>query len=158
MDWISENAWAAWLGIAAVLGVLEMFSLDLVLAMLAFGALVGTALALTDVHWAVQVLGAAAAAVAALSLVRPSIVKRLHGGPELTHGHDRLIGSQGRVTAEISPSQPGRVHLSGDTWTAVPYDDTLTIPEGETVEVLEIRGATAVVYPVATLGPGGTAV
>ena len=157
MDWISENAWAAWLGIAAILGVLEMFSLDLVLAMLAFGALIGMVLAFADVHWAIQVLGAAAAAVAALVVVRPSIAKRLHGGPELTHGHDRLIGSQAKVTQEISPLQPGRIHLSGEVWTAVPYDDTLTIPVGEAVEVLEIRGATAVVYPVATLGPGGSA-
>lgn len=153
MDWISDNAWAVWLGVAAILGVLEMFSLDLVLAMLAFGALVGMALALTDVHWAFQVLGAAAASVAALSLVRPSIAQRLHGGPELTMGHDRLIGTQGRVSHEISPVQPGRVHLGGEVWSAVPYDDTLTIPAGETVEVLEIRGATAVVYPVASLGP-----
>lgn len=155
MDWISENAWAAWLGLAAILGVLEMFSFDLVLAMLAFGALIGMVLAFADVHWAIQVLGAAAAAVAALAVVRPSVAKRLHGGPELTHGHDRLIGAQGRVTEEISPLHSGRIHLAGEVWSAVPYDDTLTIPAGESVEVLEIRGATAVVYPVATLGPGG---
>lgn len=41
MEWLNDHAWAAWLGIAAVLGVAEMFSLDLIFLMLAVGALGG---------------------------------------------------------------------------------------------------------------------
>ena len=151
MEWFSEHAWETWLAVAVLLGVAEMFSLDLVLAMLALGAVVGMVLALADVAVWIQVLGAATAATAALALARPSMVKRLHGGPELTLGHGKLIGQQALVTEEISGLQVGRIRLAGEVWTAVPYDETATIPVGEAVEVLEIRGATAVVYPVARL-------
>lgn len=151
MEWFREHAWETWLGLAIVLGVAEMFSLDLILAMLAAGALVGMVTAALDLHVAVQILAASAASVAALALVRPTMVKRLHGGPELAHGHGKLIGRQGVVTEDISGLAPGRIKLAGEIWTAEPYDDTTSIPAGETVEVLEIRGATAVVYPVARL-------
>ena len=34
-DWLREHMWEAWLGLAILLGVAEMFSLDLILLMLA---------------------------------------------------------------------------------------------------------------------------
>lgn len=151
MEWFREHAWETWLAIAVLLGVAEMFSLDLVLAMLALGAVVGMVLAFADVAVWIQVLGAGAAATAALTLARPSMVKRLHGGPELTLGHSKLVGHQAVVTQEVSGLEVGRIRLAGEVWTAVPYDETATIAVGETVEVMEIRGATAVVYPVARL-------
>ena len=151
MEWLREHAWETWLGLAILLGVAEMFSLDLVLIMLAAGALVGMVAAVLDLHVALQVLAASAASVAALAVVRPSVVKRVHGGPELAQGHGKLLGRQGVVTAEVSGLAAGRIKLAGEEWTAEPYDDTTTIAAGETVEVLEIRGATAIVHPVARL-------
>ena len=151
MDWFREHAWETWLGLSIVLGVAEMFSLDLVLIMLAAGALVGMITAIIGLPVAVQVLAAAAASIAALAMVRPSMVKRLHSGPELSLGHGKLVGKQGIVTEDISGLAPGRIKLAGEFWTAEPYDDTTSIPAGETVEVLAIRGATAVVHPVARL-------
>jgi membrane protein implicated in regulation of membrane protease activity len=151
MDWILKHAWEAWLGLAIVLGVAEMFSLDLILVMLAAGAIVGMVAALIGLPVAIQVLAFAGVSVAALALVRPSVVKRFHGGPELALGHGKLIGKQGTVTADISSLAPGRIKLAGEFWTAEPYDETTHIPAGETVEVLEIRGATAIVHPVARL-------
>jgi membrane protein implicated in regulation of membrane protease activity len=151
MDWLMRHLWEAWLGLAIVLGVAEMFSLDLIVGMLAVGALVGMVLAIADVPLALQVLGAAGASVAMLGLVRPSMLKRLHSGPELTTGHDRLIGTQGMVLSEMSGLTTGRIKIGGEDWSARPYDETMTIPAGETVEVLAIKGATAYVYPVARL-------
>jgi membrane protein implicated in regulation of membrane protease activity len=151
MDWLRDHAWETWLGLTIVLGVAEMFSLDLVLIMLAAGALVGMVAAILDLHIAIQILAASAASVAALAMVRPTMVKRLHGGPELSLGHGKLVGRQGIVTEDISGLSAGRIKLAGEFWTAEPYDDTTTILAGETVEVLEIRGATAVVHPVARL-------
>jgi membrane protein implicated in regulation of membrane protease activity len=151
MDWVMRHMWEAWLGLAIVLGVAEMFSLDLIVGMLAIGALVGMVLALADVPAAIQVLGAAGASVAMLALVRPSMMKRLHSGPELELGHNKLVGTQGIVVSEMSGLNTGRIKIGGEEWSARPYDDTMTIPAGETVEVLAIRGATAYVYPVARL-------
>lgn len=153
MDWFRDHVWETWLGVAALLAVAEMFSLDLILIMLSLGALVGMTAALLGAPLAAQVLLAGAASLAAIWLARPSIARRLHGGPELTLGHGKLVGQTGVVTAEISAAAAGRIQLRGEIWSAVPYDETATIVAGETVEVMEIRGATAVVYPVATLGP-----
>ena len=151
MDWLLRHLWEAWLGLAIVLGVAEMFSLDLIVGMLAIGALVGMVLAIADVPVALQVLGAAGASVAMLALVRPSMIKRLHSGPELSLGHDKLVGTQGIVIAEMSGLTTGRIKIGGEDWSARPYDETMTIPAGETVEVLAIKGATAYVHPVARL-------
>jgi membrane protein implicated in regulation of membrane protease activity len=153
MEWLSENAWAAWLGLAAFLGVAELVSLDLVFAMLAVGALAGllTSLAVDSVVLAALVAGLASFAM--LALVRPSVLHRLHSGPELRVGPQTLLGLQAVLPTPISAHQPGRVKLDGEDWSARPYDESLTIPAGTLVEVFEIRGVTALVHPVASLEP-----
>lgn len=151
MDWLGEHLWSLWLGAAIVLGVGEMFSLDLVMIMLATGALVGMVLALADAPVVVQALAAAGTSVATLALLRPGLVKKLHSGPELSLGHGKLVGTQGLVTQRITSLETGRVRLGGEIWSASPYDETLAIEPGQTVEVFEIRGATAYVHPVPQL-------
>lgn len=153
MDWIRDHLWETWLGLAILLGVAEMFSLDLVLIMLAVGAVAGMVAAILGAPFAAQVLVAAAASVAMLAVVRPTLAKRLHGGPELEVGHGKLVGERGVVTEEITGLQTGRIKIAGEIWTAAPYDEHLTIASGETVEVLQIKGATAYVHPVPRLEP-----
>jgi membrane protein implicated in regulation of membrane protease activity len=128
-----------------------MFSLDLVLIMLAAGALGGVATSLVTDALLVQFLVAVTISIGMLAVVRPGLARRLHHGPELRLGHGKLIGVQGLVTEQITSITPGRVKLAGEIWSAHPYDDTLTIEPGETVEVLDIRGATAYVHPVPRL-------
>jgi len=152
MGWLGDHAWQGWLGLAIALAGLEMLSLDLILIMLAGGAVVGMLAALLGLPAAVQILAAGVTAVAALLVVRPTMARRLHGGPELSLGHGKLVGTQGTVTEEITPLNPGRVRLSGEIWSALPYDEQSTIAPGDTVEVLEIRGATAYVHPIPVLG------
>jgi membrane protein implicated in regulation of membrane protease activity len=128
MEWFRDHMWETWLGAAILLGVAEMFSLDLILIMLAVGALAGFVMAAIDAPVALQLLAAAGTSIAMLAVVRPSLAKRFHGGPELQLGHGKLIGKQGLVTEPIT-----------------------AISAGETVEVFEIRGATAFVHPVPTI-------
>lgn len=151
MGWFEEHLTETWLGLAVLLGVAEMFSLDLVLAMLAAGAVAGMATSLVTSLVLVQFLVAIVTSLGMLALVRPNLVRKLHTGPELRLGHAKLIGTQGMVTRTITALAPGEVKLSGQEWSAQPYDETLTIEPGETVEVLDIRGATAYVHPVPRL-------
>jgi membrane protein implicated in regulation of membrane protease activity len=130
-----------------------MFSLDLILGMLAVGAIVGMVAAVVGLAVPIQILLAGGASVAMLALVRPSIVKRLHTGPELSLGHGKLVGTQGIVLTDITGLATGRIKIGGEEWTALPYDETLTITAGETVEVLAIKGATAYVHPIPRLDP-----
>lgn len=150
MEWFRDHVWETWLGLAVMLTVAEMFSLDLILIMLALGAGVGMTAALLGAPFVAQVLLAAAASLAAIWLARPTIARRLHGGPDLRLGHGKLVGQQGIVTEEVTASSAGRIKLAGEIWSAVPYDETAILAAGEAVEVMEIRGATAVVHPVAT--------
>jgi len=150
-EWLREWDWGVWLGLAMLLGVLELFSLDLVLLMLASGAVVGMIAALVGLPVAVQIIGAAAASVAMLALVRPNAVKRLHSGPDLKQGHEALVGEEGFTVAEIT-MQGGQIKIAGEVWTARPYDETAVIPVGAKVRVFEIRGATAYVDEVPQLG------
>jgi membrane protein implicated in regulation of membrane protease activity len=151
MEWFQEHAWEAWLGAAILLGLAEMFSLDLILIMLAVGALAGLVTAALDAPVVVQMLVAAGTSIAMLAVVRPGLAKRFHGGPELQLGHGKLVGKQGLVTEPITAMAPGRIRLAGEIWSAQPYDETLSIEAGETVEVFEIRGATAFVHPLPRL-------
>ena len=153
MDWIRDHLWETWLGLSIVLGVAEMFSLDLILAMLAAGALVGMVVALLGLPVAVQILAALAASIAMLAIVRPAFVTRLHSGPELALGHGKLVGTRALVTQEITGLAPGRIKVAGEVWSALPYDEHLKIAPGETVEIFQIKGATAYVHPVGTLEP-----
>lgn len=148
-DWL--QAWQLWLGAGIALGVAELFSLDLILLMMAAGAGVGMLAALVGLAWPVQVIAAVAASVGMLALVRPSIVKRLHSGPELTLGHAALVGKQGVVVDEVSV-QGGQIRVGGELWTARPFDETEVIEPGAPVDIFEIRGATAYVHRVPTLG------
>lgn len=148
-EWLQD--WQAWLALSIALGVAELFSLDLMLLMLASGALVGMVAGLIGLPVAVQIIAAVATSVGMLALVRPSIVKRMHTGPELRLGHQALVGRQGVVVDEVT-AQGGQVRIGGELWSARAYDETEVIEAGAVVDVFEIRGATALVHKVATLG------
>ena len=154
MDWLGDHLWAAWLALAIALGAAELASLDLILLMLAVGAIVGAVSAGIGLPLVLQILLAGGASVAMLALVRPNVVTRLRSGPELQLGHGKLVGRQAMVTEDVTSLNPGRVKLAGEIWSAEPYDESLTIKAGETVEVLAIKGATVYVHPVnASLEP-----
>jgi membrane protein implicated in regulation of membrane protease activity len=153
VEWLGDHLWAAWLLLAVALGVAEMTSLNLILIMLAVGAVVGALAALASFPFALQLLLAAGSSVAMLALVRPNLVRKLDVGPELVTGTRKLVGQTGVVTEEITAHNPGRIKIAGEIWSACPYDDQLTIAPGATVEVFEIRGATVYVHPTGELMP-----
>jgi membrane protein implicated in regulation of membrane protease activity len=53
----------------------------------------------------------------------------------------------GVVTKDIGELESGLVKISGETWTARCYFEHEAIPLGSRVEVVEIRGVTALVIP-----------
>ena len=107
MDWLGDHLWAAWLVLAVALGVAEMISLDLILLMLAVGAVVGALAALASFPVILQILLAAGASTAMLALVRPNLVKKLHSGPDLVSGMNKLVGSRGSSPRSCPPTTRG---------------------------------------------------
>jgi membrane protein implicated in regulation of membrane protease activity len=147
-EWLKDHAWESWMVLAVALGVLELVSLDLVLVMLAGGALVGFLVAVLGGPVALQIVLALVSAVALLGVIRPGVVRRLHSGPDLRTGADALIGKRATVLRELTHHQPGRVKIGGEEWTAQPYDEDDRIEVGEVVDVVQIKGATAYVLRV----------
>lgn len=145
-EWLRENAWAVWL--IASLGLLgaELLTLDLVLLMLAVGAGSAAGVAALGASVPVSLATAVVVSVGMLAVVRPSLARRLHHGPELTTGHQALVGRTA-VVLEPVDQHAGQVRLSGEVWSARAYDPTLVMAAGTEVHVMEIDGATALVYP-----------
>jgi membrane protein implicated in regulation of membrane protease activity len=154
MEGFEQYAWQVWTALALVLGVLELFSLELFLLMLAAGAGVGVLTALLGAPVALQIIAALGTSVAMLALVRPNIVKRLHSGPELKLGHHALVGREAVAVSRID-GDVGQVRIGGELWSARAYDPTCVIPEGARVDVMQIEGATALVHEIPSLESGG---
>ena len=143
IDWLVDHAWVTWVGIAVVLAVVELMSLDLVLLMFALGAL-GAAVAagLGGPVW-LALLVFAVVSTALLFLVRPPLVERLHAGPTLQTGHQNLVGRDALVIEPVD-SRSGRVKLASEVWSAR-TDGGESFDTGAEVHVIRIDGATAVV-------------
>ena len=145
-EWLGDNSWVGWAGLGVILAIAELLSLDLVLLMLAVGAFSAAVVSVIGAPLAAEIVVAIAVSAGLLALVRPSIVHRLHAGPELTTGHAALVGKTGVVVEPVTDLE-GRIRLAGEIWTARSYDPETTIEAGAKVSVFAIEGATAVVYP-----------
>lgn len=142
---MGDYDWVAWLGLAVLLGIVEVTTLDLVFLMLAAGALTGAVVALVGGPLALQVVVALVVAVAMLGVVRPVALRHLRTPASIRTGVAALVGSQG-VALERIDARSGQIKLKGEVWSARAYDPTNVIEPGSTVQVVEIDGATAVVY------------
>ena len=152
-DWLGDHGWALWLSLAFLLGVAEVMSLDLVLIMLAVGALAGAGVALAAPGlWWLQVLVAAGVSVGMLVLLRPTLLAKVRNAPGYRSSTAKMVGSSGVATVQIDRSG-GEIKVDGQTWTARPYAADVVIEQGTEVEVYEIDGAIAVVYPKHELLP-----
>jgi membrane protein implicated in regulation of membrane protease activity len=146
-DWLGEHAWAIWLSLAFLLGVAEVMSLDFVLIMLAVGALAGAGVAvLAPSLWWLQVLVAAGVSVGMLLALRPTLLAKVRNMPGYRSSAAKMVGSTGVAVSEINKAG-GEIKVDGQSWTARPYSSDIVIERGTEIEVYEIDGAIAVVYP-----------
>ena len=136
--------WLIWLVAAAALIGGELLSLDLVLIMLAGGAGAAAAAAALSAPLIVQALVFALVSLALLAGARPILRRHLTVGHTAT-GIEALTGSPA-VVIESVDHQSGRVKIGGELWSARSYDHTQTLAAGERVQVMEISGATALVW------------
>ena len=146
-DWLGENSWAIWLSLAFLLGIAEIMSLDLVLIMLAVGALAGAGIAvLAPSVWWLQILVAAAVSIMMLFLLRPTLLAKVRNMPGYRSSADKMVGSSGVAISQIDKSG-GEIKVDGQSWSARPYSSDAVIEQGTEIEVYEIDGVIAVVYP-----------
>jgi membrane protein implicated in regulation of membrane protease activity len=82
--------------------------------------------------------------LASLGVLRP-IARRHVRLPALSRtGTDALVGRKALVTHRVDV-HGGRVRIGGEEWTARAYVDDQVLEEGQTVDIIQIDGATALV-------------
>ena len=140
--------WVIWIIAAVVLAVGEMLTMGLFLAPFAAGALLAALVAAVGgglvASWAVFIL----TSLLLLLVVRPIARSHRRTPAPLRTGTAALVGSRAVVLERIANQEAvGCVRLdNGEVWTARSYDEDHIFDIGERVELVEIRGATALVH------------
>jgi membrane protein implicated in regulation of membrane protease activity len=140
-------SWIVWLIVAAVLGVAELLTMTFAFGLIAVAAVVAAAVGAFHLDLAVQLVAFVVAAGAGLGFVRPIALRHIKQPPALRTGVAALVGRSAVVLEEVN-EHSGRVRIDGEEWSSRPYlDESLVIPVGAKVDVMQIKGATALVYP-----------
>ena len=138
--------WLLWLILAVVFGVGEIATLGFFLAPFAGGALVAAVVAGLGGGTAFSLIAFLIVSFALLGALRPLARSHRRMPPSLRTGTAALVGRSAMVTERIhNDEDTGCVKLEGESWTARAYDGDEIIEPGKRVQVIEIRGATALV-------------
>jgi membrane protein implicated in regulation of membrane protease activity len=135
--------WVYWLIAAAILAAGETVTLGFFLLPFAVGALVGMVLSAAGLDVAICLAAALVVSVVALATLRPIARSHRRMPPRLRTGTARLVGCEALVV-ETTTADEGVVKLEGEQWSARAYDGQVH-PPGSRVQVVEIKGATALV-------------
>ena len=82
--------------------------------------------------------------IASLAILRP-IARRHIRQPQISRtGTDALVGRKALVTRQVD-ALGGRVRVGGEEWSARSYLDDQVLVEGQTVDIVQIEGVTALV-------------
>jgi membrane protein implicated in regulation of membrane protease activity len=140
------GAWIAWAIVAVGLAVGEIFTPGLFfLGPLAVAAIVSAAVAAIGAGIAIQVIVFAGASLASLAVLRPLARAHLRMPPALRTGTAALVGARAVVVQRVDDNG-GRIRLGGEEWSARAFVPDQVFEAGTSVEVAEIKGATALVY------------
>jgi membrane protein implicated in regulation of membrane protease activity len=139
-------SWIVWLIVAAVLGVAELLTTTLAFGLIAAAAVVAAVVGVFHLDLALQLVAFVVAAAAGLGFIRPIAVRHIKQPPALRTGVAALVGRSAIVLEEVT-EHSGRIRIGGEEWSSRAYDESLVIPVGTKVDVMQIDGATALVYP-----------
>jgi len=140
------ESWIVWLVLAAALGVAEIMTTTLAFGLIAVGAVAAGVVGVAGGGLPFQLIAFGVASAAGLGVVRPIAVRHIKQPPLLRTGTSALVGRSAKVVEEVT-DDGGKVRIGGELWSARPYDESLVIPMGSTVDVFAIEGATALVHP-----------
>ncbi|CAM03053.1 membrane protein implicated in regulation of membrane protease activity [Saccharopolyspora erythraea NRRL 2338] len=134
-----------WLIAGVVLIAAEVLSGDFVLVMLGAGALAAAGASALGVPLGLDAAVFAALSLGLIFLARPALKRRMRVEHELKTNVDALVGHKAVVESTVD-AHGGRVRIGGELWSARAFDETQVMHSGQTVTVMEISGATAVVW------------
>jgi membrane protein implicated in regulation of membrane protease activity len=139
--------WILWFIAAVLLGVGELHTGGFYLLPFAIGAALAAVVSLLGVGALLSALVFILASAIVVLTLRPVARRHRHLPPAIRTGAAALVGKRAMVLERIANDEgSGCVRIDGgEVWTARSFDDDEVIEAGARVEVVEIRGATALV-------------
>jgi len=138
--------WVIWAVLSVLFAVGEIFTPGLFfLGPIALAALAATVVAALGGGLLVQIIVFAVGSFAAVGLLRPLARKHLTMPRAIRTGAAALEGAKAIVLQRVD-SRGGRVKIGGEEWSARSYMPDEEFDVGAEVEVVQIQGATALVY------------
>ena len=134
-----------WLGILAVLLVIEGLTTALTTIWFAGGALIAAFAALLGLGIVPQLLLFFCVSLVLLFFTRPVAMRLMNKNTEKTNV-EGLLGKTAVVIQKIDNlAQTGQVRINDIEWMARTSDDSITIPEGTVVVIKEVHGVKLIV-------------
>ena len=138
--------WLLWLILAVIFGVGEIATLGFFLAPFAGGAAIAAVVSAIGVPFVGSLAVFLLVSVVLLAALRPLARSHRKMPPSIRTGTAALVGKSATVVERIANQEGvGCVKIDGDVWTARAYMEEETYEPGTRVQVVEIRGATALV-------------
>jgi membrane protein implicated in regulation of membrane protease activity len=142
----SVEDWLVWLIVAVLFGIGEIATLGFFLAPFAGGAAVAAVVSAAGVPFVGSLAVFLLISIVLLGLLRPIARSHRRMPPQIRTGTAALVGKPAMVLERIANDEGvGCVRIDGEVWTARAYMDDETYEAGARVQVVEIRGATALV-------------
>ena len=136
--------WVYWMIAAGAFAAGEIFTMGFFLGPIAIAAVLAAIVALAGLGLAGQLVVFIVAAVGSVALLRPIARRHLHTPAQIRTGTAALVGAKAVVLERVD-ADGGSVKLAGEVWTARSYDEDTVLEPGTRVDVMEIKGATALV-------------
>ena len=141
------SGWVVWAIVAVGLAVGEVLTPGMFfLGPVALAAVLAAVVAAFGAGLGIELAIFIAAAIASLAFLRPIARAHLRMPARLRTGTAALVGQNAIVLERIANHEGvGCARIDGEVWTARAFDEDRVIEAGERVQVIAIRGATALV-------------
>ena len=138
------DEWVWWMIAAGVLAIGEIFTLSFFLGPISIAAVCAAVVALVGAGLGIQWVVFIAVSLASLAVLRPIAQRHLTTPARIRTGTAALVGTRALVLERVN-GEGGQVKIGGEIWSARSYDEDEILEPGTRVDVMEIKGATALV-------------
>ena len=136
--------WVWWMIAAGVLAIGEIFTLSFFLGPISIAAVCAAIVALVGAGLGIQWIVFIAVSLASLAVLRPIARRHLNTPARNSTRTAALLGTPALVLERVN-GEGGQVKIGGEIWSARSYDEDEILEPGTRVDVMEIKGATALV-------------
>jgi membrane protein implicated in regulation of membrane protease activity len=137
-----------WIVLGIALAIAEAFTASFLIIFFAVGALAAAGAAALDAPLLLQAVVFAVVSGLSVGAIRPIVMRHqrsaLEAG-ETPFGIEAIEGCRATVLEEVDTDR-GMVKIDGEMWQARAFDHTEKYLPGQSVRVMKVRGATAIVW------------